>query len=288
MIPMTMLGRQPRPVAPPTSAPEIAPAKKPTTIHPMKFISSMGQILAWRRGRPRTLRPGTPRTAATTWSGCVWWAAWRAPSMMTTRPSASRSSSANGRVAENGHALAAEELEDRLADDAQPVERGGRVRLGLEFAQDRAGGGRAGRARSGRPGRRRGRRRSCRRPRSGTWRARHRGRRRPAAPGGGPRHPGVIARPGGVGAPSYEITRRIASVSSAAPSAQRPPYECPNTSTGSPPAAASVSATAATSSNSRSIEYGPAASPEAPRPRRSIAWTVNDSPSIGPTTRNAV
>ena len=41
MIPMTILGRQPRPVPPPTRAPEIAPAKKPTTIHPMK-ISSMG------------------------------------------------------------------------------------------------------------------------------------------------------------------------------------------------------------------------------------------------------
>ena len=40
MIPMTILGRQPRPVPPPTNAPEMAPAKKPTTIHPMKFISS--------------------------------------------------------------------------------------------------------------------------------------------------------------------------------------------------------------------------------------------------------
>ena len=47
------------------------------------------------------------------------------------------------RVAEDRQALAAEDLEDGLADGAEPVERGRRVRLGLELAQDRAGRGRA-------------------------------------------------------------------------------------------------------------------------------------------------
>ena len=71
----------------------------------------------------------------------------------------------DGRVAEDRQALAAEELEDRLADGAQPVERGGRVRLGLELAQDRAG--RGGPDRPDRVGPVGGQvcRRSCRRPR---------------------------------------------------------------------------------------------------------------------------
>ena len=51
-----------------------------TTIQPMKFISSMGRVLhdGGRVGQARKAR-----AAATTWSGCVWWAAWRAPSMTT-------------------------------------------------------------------------------------------------------------------------------------------------------------------------------------------------------------
>ena len=59
------------------------------------------------------------------------------------------------------------------------------------------------------------------------------------------------------------------------------------TATGSPASVATASATAATSSNSRSTAYG-SVSPDAPRPRRSIAWIANRRASSGPTTRNVV
>ena len=46
----------------------------------------------------------------------------------------------HGRVAEDRQALSTEELEDWLAHGRKPVERGCRLRLGLELAQDGARG----------------------------------------------------------------------------------------------------------------------------------------------------
>src|SRR6478736_1195476 len=145
-IPMTMLGRQPRPVPPPTRAPEIAPAKKPTTIHPMKFISSMWRVLH-DGGRPRAQRRAAAPSGQELLDCRDHPVGMRVVGRVTgsiddddaavSQPLVERERS----VAEDGHALAAEELEDRLADGAQPVERGGRVRFGLELAQDRAGRG---------------------------------------------------------------------------------------------------------------------------------------------------
>ncbi len=45
------------------------------------------------------------------------------------------------RLPEDRPARGAEQLEDRLADRAEPLERSGRVRLRIELARDRAGGG---------------------------------------------------------------------------------------------------------------------------------------------------
>ena len=125
MIPTTMFGRQPRAVLPPTSAPEIAPAKKPTTIHPMKFISSMGRVLHdWPGPAARALRPGTPRRPAT---NCVGVGVVGGVAGAVDDDDAAVGQppvEARGRVAEDRQARAAEELEDRLADGA----RAGRAR----------------------------------------------------------------------------------------------------------------------------------------------------------------
>ena len=71
MIPMTMLGRQPRAVLPPTSAPEIAPAMKPTTIHPMKFHFQHRQILAFGAARDRRCPRWRLRSSLTHLAGAL-------------------------------------------------------------------------------------------------------------------------------------------------------------------------------------------------------------------------
>ena len=63
-MPMTMFGRQPRAVRPPTSAPEMAPANSPTTIQPR--MSMLGMALVWH-GRYGHVRKAS--TAATNASG---------------------------------------------------------------------------------------------------------------------------------------------------------------------------------------------------------------------------
>ena len=177
--------------------------------------------------------------------------------MTTTRPSASRASRASVASRKTGRLSPPRSWRTGWRTRAERARATRRVRLGLELAQDRRRPPRPGPARSGRPGRRRGRpspipttsvRNVARAPSRSP--AARRSRSRPRCRAGG------SSAPGGVGAPSYEMTRPIASVSSAAPSAHRPPYECPKTSTGPPVSAASASATAATSSNSRSIAYG--------------------------------
>src|SRR3954469_10942336 len=50
-----------------------------------------------------------------------------------------------GRVREDAQAVATEDLEDRLADGTEPLERRCRIGLGLELAQDGAGSGGADR-----------------------------------------------------------------------------------------------------------------------------------------------
>ena len=139
----------------------------------------------------------------------------------------------DGRVAEDRQALAAEELQDRLADGRRAARARRRDPPRLRARAGSCRPRRPGPARSGRPGRPPGRPRSSRRPRSGTSRVRRRCRRRPAARGVAPRcRAGDSSIPAASALPRTRSTRRIASVSSAAPSAQRPPYECPNTSTG--------------------------------------------------------
>ena len=175
------------------------------------------------------------RTARTKASGWVWWAAWRAPSMTTMRPSREPGVEGLGRGPEDRQARPAEDLQDRLADRPEPIERGGRVGLGLELAQDRAGGGRP-------------RRPDRVRPIRGEVRRRHpddlgHERREGAVPiagaraarAGAPRcPPGGSSRRRAWARPRSDTTRPIESVSSAAPSAERPPYEWPTTSTGRP------------------------------------------------------
>ena len=163
-MPTTMFGRQPRAVEPPTRAPEMAPARKPTTIQPTMFISAQWASSGSSDGRGHVEEVTTAPTKA---SGWVWWAAWRAPSMTTIRPSRSRASRASVAVAEDRQARPAEDLQDRLADRrrARSSEAAGSS-LGLELAQDRAGGGRPRRPDRLRAIRGEVRRATSRRPRS--------------------------------------------------------------------------------------------------------------------------
>ena len=227
------------------------------------------------------------RTAATTWSGCVWWAAWRAPSMTTTRPSVRRASRATvasrktgrprPRSCRTGWRTAANRSSEAAgsasASSSRRIVPAAAARTGQI---DRPIGREVWCADADDLGQERGERTVAIAGRqlipetlldAGGVVARPRWRRRSLIRDHPPDRIGLAVRP----------RERTALHTSAR---TRRPI--------SPDAAASVSATVATSSNSRSIEYGPTASPDAPRPRRSIAWTVNEPASIGPTTRNAV
>ena len=221
-MPTTMFGRQPRAVLPPSSAPEMAPAMKPTTIQPMRLMSSMASV---SHGQP--VRRRKSRTASTTASGWVWWAACRAPGMTTIRPSARRASSATVASRNTGRLVAAEDLEDRLADRAERARatRPGSA-LRLELAHDRRRGRDPERpdrvgpvARPGRPSlmpttRRHERREQRRRGRPAARSARS----SLVEPGG------VVARRRAAsGRPRTRRPGGSAGVRSAAPSAHRPP-----------------------------------------------------------------
>ena len=75
--------------------------------------------------------------AATNAGAWVWWAACRAPSIMTTRPFRSRASRARVAAANAVAARPAEDLEDGLADRAEDVERAAGDRLGPQLADRR-------------------------------------------------------------------------------------------------------------------------------------------------------
>ena len=135
-----MFGRQPRAVEPPTRAPEIAPARKPTTIQPTTFISSTsGSSCGSSDGRGQSRKSRTARTKA---SGWVWCAAWRAPSMTTIRPSPSRSSSASVAVRKTGRLAPPRICRTGWRTAPSRSSEAAGSRLGLELAQDRAGSGR--------------------------------------------------------------------------------------------------------------------------------------------------
>ena len=81
------------------------------------------------------------RTAVTTKSGWVWWAACLAPGDLDHAAVRQPRIEGVGGLPERRQALAAEQLEDRLADAAQRLERRGRVHLCVELAHDRRGRG---------------------------------------------------------------------------------------------------------------------------------------------------
>jgi hypothetical protein len=119
-----MFGRQPRGVLRPTSRPEMAPAMKPTTIQPMTFISSMREVSHGVDDGIGMRVVGGVARAIDDRDATV-----RQPRI-----------EGEGRRAKDGDALAAEQLEDGLADEPEPLQRRGWVRLGLELAQDRSSG----------------------------------------------------------------------------------------------------------------------------------------------------
>ena len=138
------------------SAPEIAPARKPTTIQP-RMSMSMGQS---RTGGWSSARKA--RTASTTASGWVWCAACLAPG--SPRPGRSpagrqRPGSPRGTPGGSRHRGAA-----GPAGGPGEASRTRRVPLRLELADDRRGRGHASRPDRVGPVARRARLRSCRRP----------------------------------------------------------------------------------------------------------------------------
>ena len=79
-------------------------------------------------------------TASTTASGWVWWAACFAPGMTTIVPSDEAIVERRGRDAELAPAVAAQDLQHRLLDGAEPFEPGLVARLHGHLARDRRGG----------------------------------------------------------------------------------------------------------------------------------------------------
>ena len=98
----------------------------------------------------------------------------------------------------------------------------------------------------------------------------------------------VALTPGGVGAPSYDTTRPITSVRSAAPRAQRPPYEWPNDVDRASRTRSRAPRRPRRRPRTRARWRTASVSPDAPRPRRSMAWTREPVASRGPMTRNVV
>ena len=92
-----MLGRQPRAVLPPTQRARDRAGEEADDDPAEDVHLEHGRFWHVRAAReaPADRQARNDSTAATTLSGWVWWAAWRAPSMTTIRPSASRSSRAS-------------------------------------------------------------------------------------------------------------------------------------------------------------------------------------------------
>src|SRR6187397_1385527 len=137
-MPMTILGRQPRAVRPPTTAPDRAPAMRPTTIQP-------------RRPRSGTLRVshgGTLRMAGRLAEerfdhldqGVGMGVMGSVPCTRDDRHDAVREPVVEGgrRVRELRLAVAPEDLKHRLPDLSKSIEASGeRAALGEELARDR-------------------------------------------------------------------------------------------------------------------------------------------------------
>ncbi len=221
-------------------------------------------------------------------SGWVWWAAWRAPSMTTTRPSASRSSSA--RVASRKTGRLSPPRSCRTGCRTAPSRSSEAAGFASASSSRRIVPAAAARSRPDRV------RPVCRQV--GRGHADHLGqeqRERPVPIAGGqtlaePRlDPGrVVAR-----APAASVPPRTTRLAGSCRSAAPPPahsvrHTSARTRRRGRPARPPLPPRRPRRPRTRARSRRSGASPDAPRPRRSMAWTRKRRANRGPTTRNVV